>query len=47
MFYNHEPHIHYTDEAACVRLTYGPQPGSDYINASFIDVSNTHYMLVY
>ena len=32
-----------TDEAARVRLRYGPQPGSDYINASFIDVSSGHY----
>ena len=29
-----------SDEAARVRLRYGQQPGSDYINASFIDVSN-------
>ena len=30
-----------------MKLSAGPQPGSDYINASFIDVSITHYMFVY
>ena len=34
-------YVRFSDEAARVRLSYGQQPGSDYINASFIDVSNT------
>ena len=37
----------YPDDVNRVKLSGGPQPGSDYINASFIDVSNTHYMLEY
>ena len=35
-------HVHCSpDEAARVRLRHDQQLGSDYINASFIDVSNT------
>ena len=30
-----------------MRLRYGTQPGSDYINASFIDVSSTPHILWY
>ena len=38
-------HSTYPDDANRVKLSGGPQPGSDYINASFIDVSNSHYLL--
>ena len=37
-----------SDELGRVRLRFGPKPGSDYINASFIDVRTTeHHSTLY